>query len=106
MLRFSVKGTGGLVEEENLGLPDQGPSNGDPLLLSPGELDSSFPYNCIVSLGEERLVLDKRESVCLGTGLIQFCVGDIFFDSVYNVAPNAAREKNRFLLYDSHVGLE
>ena len=54
LLALRVQGRGGLVQEEDLGVPHQSPGDGDALLLSPAELRAPFPHVGAVALQRER----------------------------------------------------
>ena len=52
-LTLVVQGGGRLVKQEDPGVPDQGPGDGDPLLLSPTQLGSPVSNQSLVTLGGE-----------------------------------------------------
>ena len=49
-LGLCVEGGGGLVQEEDGGVPDERPRDGDPLLLAPRQLRALRPYLGVVAL--------------------------------------------------------
>lgn len=49
-LALRIKGAGRLIQEKDLGVADQGSSNGNALLLPAGERDSAGADVCIVSV--------------------------------------------------------
>ena len=54
LLTLRVQGRGGLVQEEEFGVPYESSGDGDALLLTPGELSSLAPYICTVALEMKR----------------------------------------------------
>ena len=65
LLTLRVQSRGGLVQEEELWVSDQGTGNGNPLLLSARQLRSFAPHVGVVSLERERVCMWERESVCV-----------------------------------------
>ena len=51
-LGLRVEGGGGLVQEEDGGVPDERPRDGDPLLLAPGQLRALRPDLGVVALSD------------------------------------------------------
>ena len=49
-LGLCVEGGGGLVQEEDGGVPDERPRDGNPLLLAPRQLGALRPYLGVVGL--------------------------------------------------------
>jgi hypothetical protein len=50
LLSTDIDSAGGLVEDENLGLPDNGPRNGNALTLAAGQLGTTFTDLSVVAL--------------------------------------------------------
>mmetsp|Transcript_12195 Transcript_12195/g.20555 ORF Transcript_12195/g.20555 Transcript_12195/m.20555 type:complete len:144 (-) Transcript_12195:1280-1711(-) len=107
MLTFGVQGGGSLIKQEDLGLSDQGPRNGDPLLLTSRELDTSLPHQSVKSLGEKSLVLDKSERVRHLAGLLNLPYGNIaMLKAIADVLLDAPREERRLLRHNGDLALE
>ncbi len=49
---LGVEGAGGLVEDEDAGVGEDGAGDGDPLALAAGELDAALAYDGVVLLGK------------------------------------------------------
>ena len=75
-LTRSVQGGGGLVQQQQVGFPDQGPGYRDPLLLAPGELGARLPHQGVQTL---RQVLHKLPSI----GLLASLKTEIVFKLSY-----------------------
>uniref|UniRef100_A0A7S3CL08 Uncharacterized protein n=1 Tax=Strombidium rassoulzadegani TaxID=1082188 RepID=A0A7S3CL08_9SPIT len=101
LLGLRVKGRGGLIEAHDLGLLEQGSSNGDPLLLSSRQLESPLAHELVVAplllhdelvdggaLGSRDNLLDQLEGLLgvvnnLGDlGVSNASVGDVVEDGV------------------------
>ena len=61
-LAGGVEGRGGLVQQEDGGVPDEGPGDSDSLLLAPGQLGALVPHQGIQLL---RQLLDEAPGVRL-----------------------------------------
>ena len=55
LLIVRVEGGRGLIQQQDLGVPDQGAGNGDPLLLSSHQLGPLSAHVCVVTLRERRV---------------------------------------------------
>lgn len=108
VLTLSVQGTRGLVEEKHRRLAHKGPGDGDSLLLTTGEAETSFTNDGFVALREELLIVDEGESVGLAASifhhLVEVGVGEAsLVDTIHDVLADRAREENRFLLHQSDL---
>ena len=54
--RLGVEGGGGFVEDQDVRVFDEGPGNGDSLLLAPGELGTTGANGGVEAVGLEKLV--------------------------------------------------
>lgn len=70
MLRLSVQSTGCFVEKKNLWLSDERSCDGNSLLLTSRQFDTSLTNKCVISLREDVLVLDKGKCIGLSACLI------------------------------------
>lgn len=62
LLALRVQGRSGLIEEEDLGVSDDGPGDGDALLLSAGQLGALGANVCVIFLRWERILLTLKKS--------------------------------------------
>lgn len=62
LFALQVQGRGGLVQQQDLGIPHQSPGNGNPLLLSPRELSAPGSHPGIIAIGQA-----DDEAVGVGT---------------------------------------
>ena len=53
-LVLGVQGAGGLVEQQDRGVPHQGPGNGDPLALPAGQGLAPLPQGLVEAIGQGR----------------------------------------------------
>ena len=59
MLTLSVQSGSCFIEEQNLGLTDEGSCDGDTLLLSTGKLDTTLSNNSIINIREQISIVDE-----------------------------------------------
>ena len=90
VLRFSIECRGGLIQQQDLGLPNQGASDGNSLFLAAGEFDAAFANKCFVSLREEFGVRDELVDVCVGADLLEFFLGRCFQKAVLDILSDRA----------------
>jgi len=104
-LTLRVQSRGRLVEEQDFGFSNQSAGDGNPLLLTTGELNATLADQRVVAGGEHFLVFDEVESVGLTTGVVNLLVGDVFdFEAVANVFADGAGYENGFLLDEGNLG--
>mmetsp|Transcript_13819 Transcript_13819/g.44791 ORF Transcript_13819/g.44791 Transcript_13819/m.44791 type:complete len:495 (+) Transcript_13819:233-1717(+) len=103
-LGLRVQGAGGLVQQHDRRVPDNGARDGQALLLATTELDASFTS---VRLQLAREVLDERPSVGLEARRLELHVRDGLtaqaWQSVDNVFPDRGGEQDVILRDDRHV---
>ena len=104
VLALCVECARGLVKKDHLRLANQGPSDGDTLLLATREPDTSLTNETIEAFREVPFVLDEREAVGHAAGVTEALrdlglAGALEVNTVEDVVPDAAREENRFLLH-------
>lgn len=102
VLALAVEGAGGFVEDEDLGLLDQGPGDGDPLLLPSGERDSLLAHVGLQPMGEELLVVDEGPRSRRLAGPDEVFVG-VGFHAVGDVALERAGEERGLLRHESDL---
>ena len=97
-LRFGIQGACGLVQDQERWILEQGPGDGDALLLAPGEDDPSLADNRIVSLGElhDPLVNGGDAANLLQAGGIHIV------HAVEDVVPNGHIEEHGLLGHDPY----
>ena len=65
--RLCVEGRGGLVEDHDAGVLEEGPGDGDPLLLAPGQLQPPLTDHGIVGIREPWDDKSMKEYVFAGS---------------------------------------
>ena len=108
MLRLGIEGTRCLIEQDDLGLPDESPGDGDALLLATREAHASLTHERVEALREEQLVLNEGQCVSLTTGLLEpgldLRLGEARdIDAVEDVVTDAAGEQDWLLLDKSDL---
>ena len=100
LLRMGIQRRGGFVEQQDAGLFENGPGNGDPLLFAAGQLQAPFTDHGLVTV---RLVHDEiMDAGQLGRflhfrrGCLRVAVGDVVIDRIV--------EQHRILRYDADGG--
>mmetsp|Transcript_13789 Transcript_13789/g.27276 ORF Transcript_13789/g.27276 Transcript_13789/m.27276 type:complete len:224 (+) Transcript_13789:1653-2324(+) len=96
LLALAVEGAGGLIQEQHLGVSDDGSGYGDALLLPPAQLRAALPDLGII------LVRQLRHKV-VSMGAPGGCLYPILahcWVSESNVLTNGAVEKHRLLAYE------
>src|ERR1017187_10461576 len=99
-LGFGIQGAGGLVQNEDGGVLENRPGNGDALLLAAGEIDAFFPD---VEGVAARLLHDEIVRVSVLCRRLDFLVGGSF-STKGNVKADALVEENRLLSDNGNVG--
>mmetsp|Transcript_8501 Transcript_8501/g.28495 ORF Transcript_8501/g.28495 Transcript_8501/m.28495 type:complete len:205 (-) Transcript_8501:1223-1837(-) len=97
ILRVRVQRAGGLVEENDLRILQDGPGDSHPLLLSPGQLQAPLPYPRLVLVGE---VHDRVMHSSNPSGfhyLLQSCI----LPAVGQVVPDCVVEQHSVLRHDA-----
>lgn len=61
LLALRVQGRSGLIQEEDLGVSDDGPGDGDALLLAAGQLGALGADVCVVFLQQERILSTLKD---------------------------------------------
>lgn len=108
MLTLSVKRAGGFVQQDHLGLANQGSSDSDTLFLASRESDTSLTNETIKALREEFHVLNEIEAVghaaCFSEAFHDLILTGTFkVDTVKNIVLDTAREQDWFLLNESDL---
>ena len=98
-LALVVQGRGGLVQEEDLRVPDQRPRDGDPLLLAAGQLGAALPHHRVQAVRQLR---DKVVSIRLPTRLHDLGLRGVLL-GVLDVLPDAAVEEDGLLAHHADV---
>ena len=73
-MRTRIKRASGFVEEQNSGVANQGPGDGDPLLLSTTETDATAADLRVVSVGEGD---DEIVDVSIFSTLVKLLLSDL-----------------------------
>jgi len=120
-LTLGVQGTGGLVQEKNLGLADESTGDGHTLLLPTRELDSSSSDQSLITVRELFSVLDEivdgglladfvkqlqKFSFGFGHRVLTFCifgVGVSVLNSIEYVVSNGVLEEAGLLHDNGHL---
>lgn len=71
MLTFSVQSACSLVQEQYFGFSNQSPSNGNPLLLTSGQFDTTLPNNGFVFIWEHVLIVNEVVGVRFLSSFVQ-----------------------------------
>mmetsp|Transcript_17903 Transcript_17903/g.27687 ORF Transcript_17903/g.27687 Transcript_17903/m.27687 type:complete len:288 (-) Transcript_17903:975-1838(-) len=106
MFRLSIESRGGLVEQKDLRLANQGSGDCDSLLLASRQLHSTLSNDGVVALREDGLVLHEGQSIGLSAGLVKISFRGLKIESVDDVLFDCAGEEDGLLLHNSHVLLE
>src|ERR1700728_289852 len=88
-----------VVEDQNLGIADEGTGNCGALLLTAGEGDAAFAHHRVVAFGE---ALDIGGDVGRVGGTLNLLIGSRFHAQC-NVFANAVTEEKSFLRHESDV---
>lgn len=110
VLTLGIECACGLIQKNYLGLADQGPSDGDTLLLASRESDTSFSNKTVEAFWEISFVLDERKAVRHATSfaktLLDFLLAGTFkVYTIKDVVSDTAREENRLLLHECNLCL-
>ena len=111
VLGLSIQSGGGLVEQKNLRLADQGTSNGDALLLATGEFDSSLAASSFVYIWEEVKVVNEVVGVSLMASIVDhgfdlrvsLCIK---LETISDILANGSSKENGLLLDNSDLLVE
>gem|GEM_PF-3429474 len=93
---FGIEGRGGFVEDEDGGVSEQGPGNGDALALSARQDDALLSHHRVESIGQ---FFDEIQGMGRSGGLADRFQTDIFPASVSNVVGQGIVEQRDFLAY-------
>ena len=63
LLVVRVEGGRGLIQQQDLGVPDEGAGDGDPLLLSSHQLSPLSANVCVITLGERSMGVYEAKCV-------------------------------------------
>ena len=100
VLRLGVESACGLIKEQNSGVLHNSPGYGDPLFLSPGELDTPFADQRVEPLWQARY-----ELVAVGrlSGGLDLRVSHHIVSTVHNVRSDGRVEQDRFLAHEPNL---
>ena len=102
LLTLCVQGRGGLIQEEDFGVPYQSTGNGNALLLTSRQLTTSLPNMCVITI---RKLYDEIVSI----GILSSC-NDFFqggsFSAQADILSNGGVEQNWLLTHNANVGTQ
>lgn len=108
VLAFGIESARRLIQKNHLGLTNESPGDGNPLLLPARESYATFADETIEAFGEEFLILDKAQAVGHAAGFSQslhdlIFAGTLKVDTVQDVVLDAAGEEDWLLLDESQL---
>mmetsp|Transcript_41733 Transcript_41733/g.90921 ORF Transcript_41733/g.90921 Transcript_41733/m.90921 type:complete len:209 (-) Transcript_41733:1132-1758(-) len=96
---FSIQGTGGLVQQQNLRFPDQSPGNGYSLSLPTAQLHPALPHFCVVALGKFGDKIMGKSSA-RGFKHLRVIRPFVFRNPIQNVRLDCACKQSRLLAHN------
>ena len=98
---FLVQRAGALVHQKDGAVVDQGPGDGDPLLLASGEIAAFFAYHGVQAVGHGGEVANQR---AVPQGPFHLLVGECLPQG--DVVPDGRIKEEDVLLDVAHLGLK